>query len=274
MIKVTDIAGGIALDPRNAASLRQGNNSNSPQTVKAAAKQMESLFVDMMLKSMRKASPQEGPLDNDATRLFSGMLDTQISQHVQLGLADIMLKQLSKSTIKPHSAAATSNQTGGVEAPTHAKSGRIEGFLSRLAPYAEQASQTTGIPAQFMLSHAALESGWGRREIRAADGTSSHNLFGIKATKSWKGPTVDCMTTEYDNGVAHKQTGKFRAYSSYAEAFQDYAKLLHANPRYRDVLANAQDPHAFAYGLQRAGYATDPRYGEKLVRIIQIVYQL
>jgi len=192
VIKVTDIAGGVALDPRNLNTLRQGAASNSPEAIKTVAKQMEGLFVDMVLKSMRKATSQDGPLDNDQTRLFSGMLDSQISQHIHVGLADVLIQQLSKTTIKPPSTSgvAIPPVAEGAAAqreaePSLSKSERIQSFFSRLAPYAEQASQATGIPAQFMLSHAALESGWGRREIRSADGTASHNLFGIKATKKW-----------------------------------------------------------------------------------------
>lgn len=276
MIKVTDIAGGVAIDPRSLNSLRKGATSNSPEAIRKVANQMEGLFVDMVLKSMRKASPQDGPLDNEQTRLFGAMLDSHMSQHVHTGLADVLIKQLSKTAIKPKStpedATAAVEEEGlaaHMKARTLSKSERVEAFFSKLAPYAEQASQATGIPAQFMLSHAALESGWGKHEILTADGTTSHNLFGIKATKKWTGRTVDCMTTEYANGVAHKQVEKFRAYDSYAEAFEDYANLLRNNPRYQNVVANAHDSQEFAYGLQRAGYATDPHYGAKLVRIIR-----
>jgi flagellar protein FlgJ len=276
MIKVTDIAGGVALDTQNLNALRQGAREGSPQAIKATAKQMEGLFVNMMLKSMRQAALQEGPMNSEQTRQFSAMLDAQLSQKLPgVGLADMFIKQLSKQTVKPDqvskmppviSSVATHS---GEASHAHSKSERVKTFFARLAPYAEQASQVTGIPAQFMLGHAALESGWGRREIRDGDGTNSHNLFGIKATKSWHGRTVDCVTHEYINGVACKRVEKFRAYDSYAEAFKDYANLLQANPRYRGVLANASDSRGFAYGLQSAGYATDPHYGAKLTRIIQ-----
>jgi peptidoglycan hydrolase FlgJ len=119
-----------------------------------------------------------------------------------------------------------------------------------------------------MVGQAALESGWGRSEIKASDGTPSYNLFGIKAGRSWHGPVVERTTTEYVNGVAQKSKEKFRVYSSYTECFQDYAKLLRDNPRYSNVVGCAQDARAFAQGLQHAGYATDPAYGDKLLRII------
>ena len=145
-------------------------------------------------------------------------------------------------------------------------------FQTRLMPYAQQASDATGIPAVFMLGQAALDSSWGRKEIRSADGAQSFNLFGVKAGGNWKGAVVETVTTEYVNGTARKSTEKFRAYSSYAEAFHDYANLLRSNPRYADLVSQAAqglDADAFAQGLQRAGYATDPRYAEKLGRIIR-----
>jgi flagellar protein FlgJ len=118
------------------------------------------------------------------------------------------------------------------------------------------------------LGQAALESGWGKHEIKGADGTASHNLFGIKATGNWKGKVVEAATTEYVNGVPETKIEKFRAYDSYADSFRDYAKLLSSNPRYESVLANSRDASSFAHGLQRAGYATDPNYAAKLTRII------
>ncbi|MGV4398145.1 glucosaminidase domain-containing protein, partial [Pandoraea pneumonica] len=99
-------------------------------------------------------------------------------------------------------------------------------FVDRMATAAQNASANSGIPARFMLSQAALESGWGKREIRRADGSTSHNVFGIKAGKNWNGPTVEVATTEYVNGQPRKVMAKFRAYGSYDEAFADYAKLI------------------------------------------------
>jgi flagellar protein FlgJ len=144
----------------------------------------------------------------------------------------------------------------------------VEQFVSRMLPAAQRASQDSGVPAQLIMAQAALESGWGRREIRTEEGASSYNLFGIKADKSWKGPVVQASTTEYVNGVAQKTQARFRAYGSYEESFADYARFLTSNPRYANVLAT-QDPVEAAHGLQRAGYATDPQYGGKLVRLMK-----
>ena len=140
--------------------------------------------------------------------------------------------------------------------------------------YALFAQRETGLPANFIIGQAALESGWGSREIAGADGMRSFNLFGIKATGGWQGRTVEAVTTEYENGVALRKVEKFRAYNSYGEAFRDWVRLLKANPRYADVLARPSDAAAFADGLQRAGYATDPNYGAKLQRVIETTQAL
>jgi len=146
-------------------------------------------------------------------------------------------------------------------------------FVANVWPHAVQASQTTGIPAQFLVGHAALETGWGRAEPRYANGQPSYNLFGIKAGSQWQGPTVEATTTEYVNGVAEKRIERFRAYASYAESFQDYAQLLAQSPRYAAVIGS-RDAASFAQGLQRAGYATDPAYATKLERVIASLAQL
>ena len=130
---------------------------------------------------------------------------------------------------------------------------------------AQAASAATGIPARFIIGQAALESGWGKREIKKADGSSSHNVFGIKATKDWTGKTVSTLTTEYVNGKPQKVVEKFRAYDSYRGSLTDYASMLKSNPRYAQVSSPSHDAEGFAHGMQRAGYATDPHYAKKLM---------
>jgi flagellum-specific peptidoglycan hydrolase FlgJ len=142
-------------------------------------------------------------------------------------------------------------------------------FLVRHAAAANKTQQASGIPAQYMLAQAALETGWGRREIKAADGRNSFNLFGIRAGANWRGPSVEVMTTEYVNGVPERMVGRFRAYSSYEESFADYARLISQSPRYAQVMQNTGDPMAFASSLQRAGYATGPRYASVLASMIE-----
>jgi flagellar protein FlgJ len=147
-------------------------------------------------------------------------------------------------------------------------------FLVRHAAAANKAQQASGIPAQYMLAQAALETGWGRREIKAADGRNSFNLFGIRAGANWRGPSVEVMTTEYVNGVPERMVGRFRAYSSYEESFADYARLISQSPRYAQVMQNTGDPMAFASALQRAGYATGPRYASVLASVIEATGRL
>lgn len=140
-------------------------------------------------------------------------------------------------------------------------------FVEKVWPQAVEASRATGIPARFLVAQAALETGWGKFELKNADGSPSHNLFNIKAGKRWGGDTVSTSTTEYSNGVASRENARFRSYGSYADSFRDYARLIGSNPRYAAVVGQ-DDATAFARGLQAAGYATDPNYADKLARII------
>ena len=147
-------------------------------------------------------------------------------------------------------------------------------FVNRLWPHAEAAEQATGVPAAFVLGQAALESGWGKGEMRLPDGRSAHNLFGIKAGSSWKGATVDVATTEYIDGKKTRQIERFRAYESYEASFNDWIGLMTSHPRYQNVLRQSATPEAFARGLQDAGYATDPRYADKLHQVIEQTIRL
>jgi flagellar protein FlgJ len=122
-----------------------------------------------------------------------------------------------------------------------------------------------------MLGQAALESGWGKRELKGADGTPSNNLFGIKATGNWSGKVVEAVTTEYVNGIKQKRIEKFRAYDSYADSFKDFANLMRNNTRYENVMANLDNVQGYAKAMQKAGYATDPNYAEKLTSVIKKV---
>ena len=142
-----------------------------------------------------------------------------------------------------------------------------QAFLDSIAPWARQAAERLGVAPELVQAHAALESGWGQRPLRTADGASSHNLFGIKAGAAWQGATGDSTTTEYVNGAALKTRERFRAYPDAASAFQDYTRVLTDNPRYRAALNTGSDAQAFAEGLARGGYATDPGYAAKLARI-------
>jgi len=174
-------------------------------------------------------------------------------------LLDLLSRTPAVSAVKEAGAAFVSAIRG---APPH-----IENFVVRMGEAARQASAQTGVPAKLILSQAALESGWGQREIRGADGTNSYNLFGIKATSGWTGKVVNVVTTEYVNGQPQKMVQPFRAYDSYADAFADYARLISQSDRYQDVM-QAPNAESAAVRIQQAGYATDPNYADKLISIM------
>ena len=307
----------FALDVQGVSDLRRTVRSSPEEGLKQVSRQFEAMFMNMILKSMREATPSSGLIDGQNEKVYRSMLDQQLSQNLSgrgLGLAEAMLTQLGRAaaTASGQAAVDTDGQPGGFaldrlvsfplkenagipigSAPSPVRAGadlnlyrvnadrgaggggdnpslqgKVDDFVARMGSSAQSASAASGVPAPLILAQAALESGWGKREIRGDDGTQSFNLFGIKADRSWKGPVVETMTTEYVDGEPQKVRAKFRAYGSYDEAFADYAKFMTRNPRYADVLSSG-DPAAAAHGLQRAGYATDPDYGHKLVRIMQ-----
>lgn len=298
----------FVLDTKAAQDLRNKLKQDPQAGLKQAAQQFEAMFVQMVMKSMREATPQDGPFDSDATRFYTSVLDQQMAQQLgksgQLGFAKQIEQQLgrylapqtgdgkvtnsnalsdartwSSGAAMPaggvqgaarnygSSAATGAAGAGGDAAAAGAGSANARDFVNRIWPNAVEASRATGVPAQYLVAHAALESGWGRNEIKQPDGSSSYNLFGVKAGRNWTGASVEATTTEYVNGVAQTTKARFRAYGSYAEAFRDYANVLASNPRFSGVVGQ-QDGTAFARSLQQAGYATDPAYADKLSRII------
>lgn len=301
----------FALDVQGVDALRRTVRTTPEEGLKQVSRQFEAMFMNMVLKSMREATPSSGLMESQNEKVYLSMFDQQLSQNLSgrgLGLAEAMLAQLQRTMATTGSAdlpgepqamplqapqarayalgtgvpampvprqAAPANlgiyqANGGQPSPAAVASleQHVDQFVSRMGPSAQAASNASGVPAPLILAQAALESGWGKREIRAEDGTQSFNLFGIKADRSWKGPTVEITTTEFVDGEPQKVRAKFRAYGSYDEAFTDYARFITRNPRYADVVAT-DDPAQAAHGLQRAGYATDPQYGNKLVRIMQ-----
>ncbi|MCE9640711.1 MAG: flagellar assembly peptidoglycan hydrolase FlgJ [Betaproteobacteria bacterium] len=335
-----NIAGGLAFDTQSLDQLKLQAKRDPDKAVAAAAKQFESVFLGMVLKSMREATPQDGVFSTDQTKLYTSLLDQQLAQHLAArgtGLSQVMARQLSPRMASgaapdaaepmalPLSLASLAPATAGMASPRPSAGrlapvlvpdglsaadtpeaspdeaaespavgdeygmphvvaappassptvtampiplGQTRDFVNRIWTHAVDAARSIGVKPQFMVGQAALESGWGRHEIRAADGRTSHNLFGVKAGRNWKGPVVEKPTTEYVNGVAQKTTARFRVYESYAEAFNDYASLLKNNARYDKVVGQSHDAKGFAKGLQQAGYATDPAYADKLVRVI------
>jgi flagellar protein FlgJ len=319
-----DLTSRFALDVQGFASLSAQAKASPQAGMKMAAQQFDAVFTQMMLKSMRDATPQDGPFDSHDSATFTSMMDQQMSQQLSkkgIGVADAMLKQLMRNQGMQTGggaggaggaggfagmANALGGSSGGDEGQTAAlnalakaygnaqangqlamgkgysansaltpplrgdgSSPKVDAFVDKLAAPAQAASAATGIPARFIIGQAALESGWGKSEIRKTDGSTSHNVFGIKASKDWTGKTVSTVTTEYVNGKPQRTVEKFRAYDSYQEAMTDYANLLKGNPRYAQVINSSRDVNGFANGMQRAGYATDPHYAKKLMSIMQ-----
>jgi flagellar protein FlgJ len=274
----------LASDSRGLESLRRSAAKDPKAAVRDAARQFESLFMNELLKSMRQATMSSGLMDNQATKLGTEMLDAQLATKLAGqpgGLADVIAKQLERqmgltpgpipNTRSANSSlplVSTPNSTPKLPEKSAA------GFVQQHTDAAKAAEAATGIPAAFMIAQSAHETGWGKKEIIGRDGSNSNNLFGIKAGANWTGPTVDVMTTEFIGGRAQKVVQKFRAYASHAESFADYAQLMKNSPRYQNVVAAGADAKGFAQGLQRAGYATDPAYAEKLGRVINTTLRL
>ena len=272
----------LATDTHSIDALRSRASTDPKAAVKEVAKQFEALFMQELMKSMRQAqeSMSSGMLDNAGSKMGTEMLDTQFATKMTGlpgGLSEVIAKQLERqmggTTAAPLAPAAAAGAPVRNDASSKV-SQRQTDFLSKHQDAAKVAEAQTGIPATFMVSQAAHETGWGKHEIRNTDGTASFNLFGIKAGGSWKGKVAEVTTTEYVNGQPRKATARFRAYDSYAESFRDYAKMMKDSPRYSQVVASAGRAQGFAQGLQRAGYATDPAYADKLTRVINTTLRL
>lgn len=257
-------AGARSLDALRAEAARDPRAA-----ARHAAVQFEAVFAQMVLKSMRDATPKAQG-DSMGTDHFTAMLDAHFANHLAGrpgGLAAVIERQLSRHAQNlPAPQAPAAALPASDAAP--ARGGRAADFIRQMLPHAQEAERRTGVPADFILGQAALESGWGQAQIRNADGSPSHNLFGIKSTPQWRGATAEASTTEFEAGTAHRRREGFRSYASYADAFADYARLLGTQQRYAQVLAQPASPEQFASGMQRAGYATDPHYAAKLARTI------
>ena len=284
-----------AWDAQSLNELKAKAGQDPAANIRLVARQVEGMFVQMMLKSMREALPKDGVFSSDQTRLYTSMYDQQIAQQMTagkgLGLAEMMVKQMTQGQVQPAEETpqvpmkfpletVTSYQNQALtqlvrkaiprtlESNDEPLSGDSKDFLAQLSLPARLASEQSGVPHHLILAQAALESGWGQRQIRRENGEPSFNLFGVKASGNWKGPVTEITTTEYENGEAKKVKAKFRVYSSYLEALSDYVGLLTRNPRYAAVTTAATAEQG-AQALQSAGYATDPNYARKLTSMIQ-----
>ncbi len=346
-----DATSSLALDAGALSALREQAKTAPGKALSAAATQFEAVFLQMMLKSMRDATPQDGPLDSSATKMYTSMFDQQIavtmakrgtglSKVIETQLARSLPKGVAESTkttaapgrampagaagaatpsdviegIQPvkgaqpvmgASAVAGARATPGLSAAAYSRNAAaipmttkavgalpmvapkpkdaatttswlpdsIRAFVDKLRPAAEAVAKAAGLPVQYLLAQAGLESGWGKHQPKDASGAASHNILGIKAGRSWTGNVVASATHEVVGGKSVPTQANFRSYDTYEASFRDFAKLLHGR-RYAPALAQASDPAAYANALQKGGYATDPEYGAKLARAIRTVAPL
>ena len=271
------------------ASLKASARANEPEAVRKAAQQFEALFTQQMLKAARAANLGDDILGGGQTEFYQDMFDQQMALHLAsgkgMGLADVLVKQMigagaatesdavplpPASAGFPVAARAVLSNAAPASRPSAVggKSTAPQDFIDLIQPHAERAAAALGVPAEAIMAQAALETGWGKQVPKHADGTPSHNLFGIKATQGWDGARLVKTTHEHLGGRMQKVSAEFRSYPSVGEAFNDYVNFLKSNPRYTDALRQGGDAAGFAQGLQEAGYATDPAYANKLLKLV------
>lgn len=308
-------------DLTSLAQLKHSAGGDDDKALKQAAKQFESIFMGMLLSSMRKANEvfeDEGVLNSNATKFYQDMYDkqlsTELSEKGSLGLADLLVQQLRpskgkttpasmlklptdaapigrgkdtaelistdvSSIAKPEKASAVPSKSAEVAPQVITETLASESdnqdwtfespseFIQKLMPAAKQAAQKLGLEPLALLAQAALETGWGQRTFKTAEGNNSFNFFGIKAHNSWQGDVAVVDTLEYRQGVAQKEKAKFRAYDSPEQSLGDYVDFIKSNPRYQQAVAMADNPKAYFQQLQAAGYATDPNYAQKILSV-------
>lgn len=303
-------------DINSLQQIRQSGAKDEAVGLRQAAEQFEAIFMNMLLSSMRKANEafkdEDGFMHSETTKFYEDMYDNQLasdlSQSGSLGLADIIVQQLSPQHIaeqsrrpnpeemlmpvaRPAARAHSSSAALQAASPLTAASGSQQtdttvtskisseqipswsvsspkAFVERLLPAARKAASALGLDPVALVAQAALETGWGQRMIQTASGDNSFNLFGIKASRGWQGSTAVVDTLEYRQGVARKEQAKFRAYPSPEHSVQDYVDFIRQSPRYQDAVNAASDSMAYFRQLQAAGYATDPNYAEKIKSVM------
>jgi flagellar protein FlgJ len=286
-------------DPQGLNAIRQDAKAQNPAALKEAAKQFESLFTQMLLKSMREANKSfgESMFESEQTEFYQDMFDDQMAVHLSqgrgLGLADMLVRQLQGGVgggiegaglgTRGSGQSLSSDQTAANTAPLSDKprasspeplASSKSDFIKQMLPHAEAAARELGVDPHALLAQAALETGWGKSVPCNAAGECSFNLFGIKTGSQWSGASVNVPTLEFEEGVAVRKVERFRAYESPADSFRDYARLIGRSARYENAVGAGDNVAAFASALQQGGYATDPNYARKLVAVANEVRTL
>ena len=267
------------------SKLKLAAKNASPEALEEVANQFESFFLKMMLKQMRDASLSDGAFDSDQSRFYQDMMDQQmaldLSEKRVFGIADSIIRQLgnnAESDDKPVELNALPERVNfqrtmlKLSTDIQLKENNFEtpeDFINAMRPYAEDAAEKLGVPANVLLAQSALETGWGNKVIQHGNGESSHNLFGIKADGRWQGQRVNVSSLEYVDGKAKREFSNFKVYDSYKQSFDDYVDFIKGNDRYRSALKNNANGEAYIKALQDAGYATDPQYASKVIGIVQ-----
>lgn len=287
MIQQTDLYANFS----QYAEMRRDAKEPTDESVTTVAKQFESLFIQMMLKSMRDTLPKDGLFDSDSTRMYQDMFDKQLSLNIAsgegIGLAAVIARQLGQQTADvpqinsgqsgmdnigqksvPVAAPSDStNETTSSHNPHQSASDwdSADTFVQSIWPHAVKAGEQLGVDPEVLVAQSALETGWGEHVRRTADGNNSFSLFGIKADQRWQGDRVSVSTLEYRDGAMQREKAQFRSYDCVAEAFNDYVDFIQSSPRYQSALENTDS--SYIESLQEAGYATDPAYADKIERI-------
>lgn len=287
------------LDLAQLNQLRVASHKQDDSSLAAVAKQFEGIFVQMLMQSMRQANEAfraDSPFNSNYTRFYEQMFDQQLSaelsQQGMLGLSEVIISQLSPQTqrITPASALSSkqtnninivNNNTGEIAAisgntlPTEVKHDRQfsspTDFVLQLYPFAKQAAQSLDVEPAVLLAQSALETGWGKKMIRDKDGVLSNNFFNIKADERWHGDRVQVGTLEFKQGLPVPTQANFRVYPNATQSFDDYVDFVKSSERYAHIWPEAKDPQAFISGLHQAGYATDPDYADKVIRVMERV---
>ena len=266
-------------DPAGLTALKRGAAAQTPEAIRETAKQFESLFTTMMLKSMRDASPKDSLFGSDQQDFYQDMFDqqmaVQLSKGKGLGLADVLVRQLMQSAGVVEGVGGPAGADAAAATPNAAPTARTtnwpprsrEEFVQAVMPAAREAAAQLGVDPSLVVAHAALETGWGQSMPAGTDGRPSFNLFGIKADAHWRGAQAVSRTSEFADGRMQGMPASFRAYASPEHSINDYADFIKSNPRYAGALNAGDDATAFARALQRGGYATDPDYVSKFTAV-------